>query len=142
MEERGASGCVWVAAVVLSSLHHAFFHLSNLLMTAPPASSFLLHIKSARRHRFSHRCICRATKPSASRTRTDTEDVDFFCQGFSQCCDRGDAGRCVSRIKTKRNKQWCVNPAATWLKDKISTGKLACPPDLSLLISAQKNNTA
>lgn len=25
----------------------------------------------------------------------------------------------VSRVVSRRNKQWCINPAATWLKDKI-----------------------
>ncbi|XP_030254211.1 C-C motif chemokine 5-like [Sparus aurata] len=36
-------------------------------------------------------------------------------------------------VVTRKNKQWCINPDAAWLKDKIEKGKLSCPPDLTPL---------
>ncbi|CAN9506083.1 unnamed protein product [Ophioblennius macclurei] len=66
------------------------------------------------------------------------------------CC-RGGSPRKVVRVKecyeqkprkgcnhhaflvtSRRGKQWCIDPAAQWLKDKIATAELDCRPDLSL----------
>ncbi|XP_077410351.1 uncharacterized protein LOC144040224 [Vanacampus margaritifer] len=45
---------------------------------------------------------------------------------------REDCKQHAFLIVTKSGKQWCVSPAAKWLKDKMDKNKLKCPPDMSM----------